>query len=277
MRRDDPNRLRDRFGRYDDMTRPTDDPTADTHDAIEALRHAVKGLGDYLTVLRRDRDQLRATVAELEAGIAKMGQLKIDIIPWVENPNARRGKLANAEIHLGGLLTGVKLTGVSIWARPMGGRRVSYPTERHGTTDRRAFHMMRPVGNAPSQARLRTLVLQAFAEYERGLRARDEAAALTPAIEPRPPRSGPWVEGKSTFARAVAVLYAHGHPLHIDEIVARMQERFGETVLKTTLAGELSTAVNTQRLCYRDSPGVYGLLEWQTSDEAGPQVIEEAP
>ena len=196
MRRDDPARVRDRFGRYDDMTAPTDDqlgeaggagrprihPATDplevTHVAIENLRHASKELGDYLTVLRRDNAQLRATVAELEAGIAKMGQLKVDIIPWVENPNARRGKLANAEIHLGGLLTGVKLTGVSIWARPMGGRRVSYPTERHGTTDRRAFHMMKPVGDAPSQARLRTLVLQAFAEYERGLRARDQADVL---------------------------------------------------------------------------------------------------
>lgn len=78
-------------------------------------------------------------------------------------------KLAEAELHFtGGELDGLKLVGFAIWeARKGGSRYVSLPA-RHFVVngDRRSFVLLRSIGDAKAQDRLRDLVLQAYARHE---------------------------------------------------------------------------------------------------------------
>src|SRR5712664_1538228 len=88
-------------------------------------------------------------------------------------PNDRgnpAGKLADAELHFGGEspLAGLKLIGFSIWERRGGnGRNVTFPARSYVVNgDRRSFALLRPIADQQAQARVRELVLAAFAEYE---------------------------------------------------------------------------------------------------------------
>jgi hypothetical protein len=87
-------------------------------------------------------------------------------------PNDRTspaGKLADAELHFtGGELDGLKLIGFSIWERRSGdGRNVTFPARQYTVNgERRSFALLRPTGEVNAQARVRDLVLQAYAEYE---------------------------------------------------------------------------------------------------------------
>ena len=79
------------------------------------------------------------------------------------------GKLADAELHFTeGPLEGLKLIGFSEWERRSGtGRNVTFPARQYTVNgERRSFALLRPVGDASSQERVRDLVLQAYAEYE---------------------------------------------------------------------------------------------------------------
>jgi hypothetical protein len=79
------------------------------------------------------------------------------------------GKLADAELHFtDGVLEGLKLIGFSIWERRSGsGRNVTFPARTYSVNgERRTFALLRPVGEATSQDRVRELILQAYAEYE---------------------------------------------------------------------------------------------------------------
>jgi hypothetical protein len=89
------------------------------------------------------------------------------------NPNDRGtppSKLADAELHFaGGELDGLKLIGFSVWEHRGGhGRSVSFPGRQYRIGDeRRHFALLRPVAGTSAQERVRDLVLQAYAEYEK--------------------------------------------------------------------------------------------------------------
>ena len=79
------------------------------------------------------------------------------------------GKLADAEVHFNeGVLDGLKLIGFSIWERRTGGgRNVTFPARTYSVNgERRSFALLRPIGDATSQNRLREMILQAYAEFE---------------------------------------------------------------------------------------------------------------
>ena len=87
-------------------------------------------------------------------------------------PNERGnppGKLADAELHFSdGVLDGLKLIGFAVWERRTGnGRNVTFPARQYALNgERRSFALLRPIGDASAQERIRDLVLQAYAEYE---------------------------------------------------------------------------------------------------------------
>jgi hypothetical protein len=93
--------------------------------------------------------------------------MTIKIVPYEkDNPP---GKLADAELHFTtGPLEGLKLIGFGIWERKTGnGRNVTFPARQYSVNgERRSFALLRPLGEAAAQDRVRDLVLQAYAEYE---------------------------------------------------------------------------------------------------------------
>ena len=79
------------------------------------------------------------------------------------------GKLADAELHFTeGALAGLKLIGFSIWERRGGsGRNVTFPARQYSINgERRSFALLRPIVDVAAQGRVRTAILDAFAEYE---------------------------------------------------------------------------------------------------------------
>ena len=79
------------------------------------------------------------------------------------------GKLADAELHFTeGVLEGLKLIGFGIWERRSGsGRNVTFPARQYSVNgERRSFALLRPIGDATAQDRIREAVLEAYAEYE---------------------------------------------------------------------------------------------------------------
>jgi hypothetical protein len=79
------------------------------------------------------------------------------------------GKLADAELHFtDGALDGLKLIGFSVWERRTGGgRNVTFPARQYSVNgERRSFALLRPVGDATAQDRIRELILNSYAEYE---------------------------------------------------------------------------------------------------------------
>lgn len=79
------------------------------------------------------------------------------------------GKLADAELHFTeGVLEGLKLIGFSVWERRTGnGRNVTFPARQYSVNgERRTFALLRPIGDATVQDRIREAILGAYAEYE---------------------------------------------------------------------------------------------------------------
>ena len=79
------------------------------------------------------------------------------------------GKLADAELHFTrGRSKGLKLIGFGIWERKTGnGRNVTFPARQYSVNgERRSFALLRPVGDATAQERIRELILQAYQEHE---------------------------------------------------------------------------------------------------------------
>ena len=79
------------------------------------------------------------------------------------------GKLADVELRFtDGPLEGLKLIGFSIWERRGGaGRNVTFPARSYAINgERRSFALLRPIVDVAAQERLRTAILDAFAEYE---------------------------------------------------------------------------------------------------------------
>ena len=80
------------------------------------------------------------------------------------------GKLADAELYFtDGPLQGLKLIGFGVWERRTGsGRNVTFPARQYSVNgERRSFALLRPVVDPAGQERIRDLVLEAYAEYER--------------------------------------------------------------------------------------------------------------
>src|SRR5262245_8816863 len=86
-------------------------------------------------------------------------------------PNDRgipSSKLADAELHFtGGELEGLKLIGFSVWERRGGrGPSVSFPGRQYRMgEERRTFALLRPIGDASAQERVRDLILDAYAKH----------------------------------------------------------------------------------------------------------------
>ena len=79
------------------------------------------------------------------------------------------GKLAEAELHFtDGLLQGLKLIGFTIWERRGGAaRNVTFPARSYAVNgERRTFALLRPIGDATAQDKVRELILQAYADHE---------------------------------------------------------------------------------------------------------------
>jgi hypothetical protein len=79
------------------------------------------------------------------------------------------GKLGDAELHFDdGPLAGLKLIGFGIWERRGGnGRNVTFPARQYSVNgERRSFALLRPIVDASAQDGIRTMILDAFAEYE---------------------------------------------------------------------------------------------------------------
>jgi hypothetical protein len=79
------------------------------------------------------------------------------------------GKLADAELHFTeGILEGLKLIGFGVWERRTGGgRNVTFPARQYVVNgERRSFTLLRPIGDATAQDRIREAILEAYAEYE---------------------------------------------------------------------------------------------------------------
>ena len=93
-------------------------------------------------------------------------------IQWKFTPNDNGnppGKLADAELHfVEGPLAGLKLIGFGIWERRGGsGRNVTFPARQYSVNgERRSFSLLRPVGDATAQDRIREAILEAYAEFE---------------------------------------------------------------------------------------------------------------
>ena len=88
------------------------------------------------------------------------------------------GKLADAELHFtSGALEGLRLVGFGIWERRgSDGRSVTLPSRQYSVNgERRSFALLRPIGDAAAQERVRNLILQAYVEYE----AEDAEGAVT--------------------------------------------------------------------------------------------------
>ena len=88
-------------------------------------------------------------------------------------------KLAEAELHFtGGELDGLKLIGFSIWKRRGGrGHSVSFPGRQYRIGDEhRTFALLRPIGDASAQERVRDLVLEEYDRYTRDPEARTTSA-----------------------------------------------------------------------------------------------------
>lgn len=85
------------------------------------------------------------------------------------------GKLADAELHFAdGPLEGLKLIGFAIWERRGGkGRNVTFPARQYSVNgERRSFALLRPIVDTLAQDRVRDLVLEAYAEFERQVEER---------------------------------------------------------------------------------------------------------
>ena len=79
------------------------------------------------------------------------------------------GKLADAELRFtDGPFDGLKLIGFSVWERRTGGgRNVTFPARTYSVNgERRSFALLRPIGDATAQDRVRERILEAYAEFE---------------------------------------------------------------------------------------------------------------
>lgn len=79
------------------------------------------------------------------------------------------GKLADAELHFGEPLAGLKLIGFSIWEGRGGNRNVTFPARQYSVNgERRSFTLLRPIVAVESTWKLRDAILAAYELQTRG-------------------------------------------------------------------------------------------------------------
>lgn len=91
-------------------------------------------------------------------------------IVFLPNNGNPPGKLADVELRFTeGELEGMKLIGFSIWERRSGnGRNVTFPTRQYSVNgERRSFALLRPIVDVSAQDRVRDLILEAYAKFEK--------------------------------------------------------------------------------------------------------------
>ena len=104
------------------------------------------------------------------ATVAAPQNLTVKIVP--NDKGNPPGKLADAELHFtDGVLAGLKLIGFAIWERRSGaGRNVTFPARQYAVNgERRSFALLRPVADVAAQESIRSVILEAYAEYETAL------------------------------------------------------------------------------------------------------------
>jgi hypothetical protein len=93
------------------------------------------------------------------------------VVKITQNDKNTPGKLADAELlFTDGPLENLKLIGFAVWERRTGGgRNVTFPARQYSVNgERRSFALLRPVtSDVSSQERIRDMVLDAYAKYER--------------------------------------------------------------------------------------------------------------
>ena len=93
----------------------------------------------------------------------------------IANKSNHPGKLADAEIHFtDGPLVGLKMIGFEIWQAGGKGLNVMFPARSYSVNgEKRRFSILRPISfesgrtNDKNHERVRDLILEAYAEYER--------------------------------------------------------------------------------------------------------------
>ena len=86
-----------------------------------------------------------------------------------DGKNGPAGKLADVELHFSeGPLEGLKLIGFTVWEGRGGrSRNVTFPARQYTVNgDRRSFALLRPIGDATSQNKIREMILEAYQEHE---------------------------------------------------------------------------------------------------------------
>lgn len=95
--------------------------------------------------------------------------MKIVIIP--NDKGNPPGNLADIELHFSDQspLAGLKLIGFAVWEHCGGaGRHVTLPARQYLVNgERRSFALLRPTGDVRAQERIRNLILDAYARWER--------------------------------------------------------------------------------------------------------------
>jgi hypothetical protein len=75
---------------------------------------------------------------------------------------------------------------------------------------------------------------------------------------------------------AVQVLRENGHPMHVGDIVARIETKFSRQVARTSLTTILFKYAQKEHLFFKEPNNVYGLLEWRNGhvSSSAPQEIK---
>ena len=98
-----------------------------------------------------------------------MGDMTVKITP--NDKGNPPGKLADAELHFtAGPLEGLRLIGFGVWERRgiPNQRNVTFPARQYSVNgERRAFALLRPIVSQDAHERVKTLILDAYNEYER--------------------------------------------------------------------------------------------------------------
>jgi hypothetical protein len=110
----------------------------------------------------------RALASLSDASVKRQGEHTVIVKITLNDKGNPPGLLADAELHFTeGILEGLKLIGFSIWERRTGGRNVTFPARQYSVNgERRSFSLLRPIGDATAQDRIREAILQAYTEYE---------------------------------------------------------------------------------------------------------------
>lgn len=95
--------------------------------------------------------------------------MRVVIKPDSKQPALR--KLADAELHFtDGPLEGLKLIGFGVWESHAEGqqRNVTFPARQYSINgDRRSYALLRPIEDSRAQEKIRGIILEAYAEYEK--------------------------------------------------------------------------------------------------------------